>query len=64
MPNTELDSISPMDVNRLMIEMKKATTKRKLPYSPKTIRNTLELLNRLFNYARRLGLGLIRKTLA
>ena len=45
-----LDAISPMDVQRMIVELKKAGK------SPKTIRNIAELLNRLYNYARRMDL--------
>lgn len=46
-----LDQISPMDVHRLISDMKNATTKRKAAYSPKSIKNTHELMSRIFNHA-------------
>lgn len=46
-----LDEISPFDVNRLMVDMKGTTSKRKTAYTPKSIKNAHELLSRIFNYA-------------
>ncbi|MFX0203029.1 MAG: tyrosine-type recombinase/integrase [Candidatus Hodarchaeota archaeon] len=45
-----LDAVTPMDVQRMILELKKNEK------APKSIRNTAELLKRLYNYARRLDL--------
>jgi len=52
--NKTLDLISPFDLEKMVMEMKKTTTIRGGTYSPKTIHNAVELLNRLFNYAHRM----------
>ena len=39
-----------------MIELKKTLTKYKRPYSPKSIKNIIDLLGVLFNYAKNIGL--------
>ena len=51
-----LDAISVMDIQRLVIDMKKTKTKRGTPYSIKSIRNTTELISRLYNFAKRQSL--------
>ncbi len=51
-----LDAISVMDIQRLVIDMKKTKTKRGAPYSVKSIRNTTELISRLYNFAKRQSL--------
>lgn len=48
-----LESISALDIERMKIEMKKATNKNGKPYTPATIKHQLELVRRLFNLARR-----------
>ena len=51
-----LDQINIMDIQRFVLDMRKTTNRRKRPYSPKTIKNTIELLSRLFNYARKMNM--------
>lgn len=51
-----LDAISPLDIERLKLEMKKGINKRGKPYAPATIKHQLLILRRLYNLARRWGL--------
>ena len=51
-----LDSISPIDIERLKAEMKKDTNHNGKPYSKATIKHQLVLLKRLFTLAQRWGL--------
>jgi integrase len=48
-----LDTISPIDVERMKAEMKKATSQQGKPYAAATIKHQLVLLNRLFNLAKK-----------
>ena len=50
-----LDKISPLDVQRLVFDLKKTKSNRGDFYSSKSIRNTVELLGRLFNHAIKTG---------
>jgi len=52
----QLDAISPIDIERLKIDMKKALSKNGKPYSAATIKHQLVLLNRLYNLSRKWGL--------
>lgn len=51
-----LDNISPLDIQRLINDMRKTNTKRGKPYTPKSVKNTVELVGRLFNYAKRMDM--------
>ena len=46
-----LDRISPLDVERLIRNMRKGTSMRKKPYAEATIKHQVALLSRLFNLA-------------
>ena len=46
-----LDKISVMDVQRLVVDMRKTINVRAVPYCAKSIKNVVELLSRLFNFA-------------
>ena len=49
----KLDSISPLEIERLKIEMKRGESKNGRPYAPKTIKIQLEIIRRLYNLARK-----------
>ena len=51
-----LDDISPIDIERLKLDLKKGINKNGKPYSQATIKHQLVLLKRLFNLARRWGI--------
>jgi integrase len=51
-----LDTIAPIDIERLKAEMKKATNQNGKPYTKATIKHQLVLIKRLFNLAHRWGL--------
>ena len=51
-----MKSISPFEIEKLMIELKTTETHFHRPYSPKGIKNIIDLLSVLFNYARRIGI--------
>jgi len=51
-----LDRISPFDVERLMLSMKKGKSNRDMPYAMATIKHQVVLLSRLFNLARQWGM--------
>lgn len=51
-----LDVISPIDVERLKLEMKKSVSKQGKPFSQATIKHQIVLLSRLYNLARRWGI--------
>ncbi len=51
-----LDSITPLDVEGLMLAMKKGRTGRGTPYSPTTIRHVVVLLGRLYSIAETWGI--------
>lgn len=51
-----LDAISPIDIERMKLELKKGINKRGQPYAPATIKHQLVLLRRLYNLARRWNL--------
>lgn len=51
-----LDAISPLDLEKMKVDLKKGLNKRGKPYAPATIRHQLVLLRRLFNLARKWGL--------
>jgi integrase len=50
------DVVSPFDVEKMKVEMKKGTSKQGKPYSMATIKHQLVLLKRLYNLAKRWGL--------
>jgi integrase len=52
----KLNLISPFDIEKLILTMKKSKTKRGTPYAPATIRHQLVLLSRLITYAQNMGL--------
>ncbi len=54
--NNRLDRITPSDVEKFKLDLSKSITKMGTPPSPKTVKNALELLSRLFNYAIRMEL--------
>jgi integrase len=49
------DAISPFDVEKMKLELKKGTSKQGKPYSQATIKHQLVLLNRIYNLAKRWG---------
>ena len=51
-----LDQISPFDVEKLMISMKKSSTSRGTAYSPATIKHQVVLLSRLYSLATKWGM--------
>jgi integrase/ribosomal protein L40E len=51
-----LNAITPIDIERMKAEMKKATNQHGKPYTKATIKHQLVLLKRLFNLAQRWGL--------
>jgi integrase/ribosomal protein L40E len=51
-----LDAISPIDIERMKLELKKGINKRGKPYAPATIKHQLVLLRRLYNLARKWNL--------
>lgn len=51
-----LKSITPFHIEKMMIELKSTETRYHQPYSPKAIKNIVDQLGLLFNYARRLGI--------
>jgi integrase len=51
-----LDAISPIDIERMKLELEKGVNKRGRPYAPATIKHQLVLLRRLYNLARRWNL--------
>jgi len=51
-----LNAITPIDIERMKAEMKKATNQHGKPYTKATIKHQLVLLKRLFNLAHRWGL--------
>ncbi|MDD5454664.1 MAG: site-specific integrase [Candidatus Ratteibacteria bacterium] len=54
--NDGLDKITPSDVEKFKLELSDSITRRGTPATPKTVKNALELLSRLFNYAIRMEL--------
>ena len=54
--NKPLDTISPFDIEKFIIQMKKAKSKRGTPYSLATIKHQLVILNRLYSIAEKWGL--------
>jgi integrase len=51
-----LDTIMPLDIERMKLELKKSLTPRGKPYSAQTIKHNLNLLSRLFNRAIKWGM--------
>ncbi len=51
-----MDKITTIDIQKLIVTMRKQITNRGKPYSPKTIRNTVEVVSRLFNFAYNQGI--------
>ncbi len=51
-----LDSIAPLDVERMKVELKKRTNKQGRPFTEATIKHQLVLLKRLYNLAKRWGM--------
>lgn len=51
-----LDAISPLDLEKLKLDLKKGLNKRGNPYAPATIKHQLVILRRLYNLARRWGM--------
>ena len=52
----QLDSISPFEVEKLILSLKKGLNKRGKPYSPATIKHQVVLLSRLYSIASQWGL--------
>jgi integrase/ribosomal protein L40E len=50
-----LDSITPLDIEKMKLELKKGLNKRGKPYAPATIKHQLVLLRRLYNLAHKWG---------
>jgi integrase len=50
------DAVSPFDVEKMKVEMKKSISKQGKPYSQATIKHQLVLLKRLYNLAKRWGI--------
>jgi integrase/ribosomal protein L40E len=53
-----LDSITPIDIEKLKLDLKKGLNKRGKPYAPATIKHQLVILRRLYNLACKWGLYL------
>ena len=53
--NKSLDSISPFDIEKLVLTLKKKKNKQGTPLSPTTIKHQLILLTRIFNVAEQWG---------
>jgi integrase len=51
-----MDVITPMDIEKMKLDLKKGLNKRGKPYAAATIRHQLIILGRLFNLARKWGL--------
>jgi integrase len=51
-----LDGITPLDIERMKLEMKKSLTPHGKPYSAQTIKHNLNLLSRLYNRAIKWGM--------
>lgn len=51
-----LDSISPIDIERMKIDLKQGVNKHKKPYTKATIKHQLVLLKRLYNIAKKWNL--------
>lgn len=51
-----LNEISPLDIERIKLELKKSLNKNGKPYTKATIKHQLVLLNRMFRLAKRWGL--------
>ncbi len=51
-----LDGITPLDIERMKLEMKKSFTPHGKPYSAQTIKHNLNLLSRLYNRAIKWGM--------
>jgi len=51
-----LDQISPFDIEKLMIKMKKSKSSRGTPYAPATIKHQIVLFSRLYSLASRWGM--------
>jgi len=52
----KLEAITVLDIQKLIVDMKKSKNRFGRPYSNKTIRNTTELISRLFNFALKHGM--------
>ena len=51
-----LDAITPIDIERMKMDLKKSLNKNGNPYTPATIKHQLVLLKRLYNLAKKWGL--------
>lgn len=51
-----MDKITPLSIERLKSDLKKAKSRLDRPYSPATIKHVLVIIRRLFNLARKWGL--------
>ena len=51
-----LDSISPIDIERMKLELKKGVNRRGKPFAAQTIKHQLVILRRLYNLARKWGM--------
>ena len=51
-----LDTITPFDIEKLIISMKKGTSKNEKPYALATIKHQIVLLSRLYNIAEQWGM--------
>ena len=51
-----MDKVTPLAIERLKSDLKKAVNRRGVPYAPATIKHVLIVIRRLFNLARKWGL--------
>ena len=51
-----LDAITPLDIERMKLDLKRSTNKTGKPYAAATIKHQIVILRRLFNLARKWGL--------
>jgi len=59
----ELGSVTPFDIERLKIDMKKGINKQGRPFTQATIKHQLVLLKRLYNLAKRWGIYILENPL-
>jgi integrase len=54
--NKRLDAVSPFDIEKFMVQMKKGKSKMERPFAPATIKHQVVLLSRLYSVAEQWGL--------
>ena len=52
----QLDAITPFDIEKIVVKMRKGKSKRGTPYAPATIKHQLVILTRLYSVAEKWGL--------